>query len=1191
MRPWLKFLLLGANLAILGTVHSSAVAKTAGYCQECHSQKFSRSIAVEDRSVFQAKLDPCPGVRTLGEEIFFTESRLLKLNQILQAMEGEGWAGESWKQKIYEAAESFSDLKGRKKTSLQQFFQESAVLRAALQKVYEHTLQGRNESARRWLIGLGSLIFLGVLVLLGIGYRKLQGMGKTLLLLLLIGGSLSFISCSSGLTEPEKKSPAQERLDQALSVATRSISRMEETFSLSLLLTEMAGEWSKIEPGPAEKAFQLAWQMTLVAREQAGQTKSLGGIVSRWPDRAEAVKQKVNFDTVLDLREELRNADPRAWALRAVAEEWVEANGKKGRMALEFASKEALAMKDAELRDRDLKTIAEAWGRIDKGRALQIARSVGDPFLKAVALIEASFSTIHLQEAWKAAELISSQYPQIKAFIQISAVAARMNPAEKNTWAEKIFAKTKNLKNQELHTLAIQEMVMAWAPLDWERAERWAAGIAPDFPAARGYAFIHLASRSTRIPKDKAVSLLKGAIVEASRVPDSYEAQKVQRLAVQSLGQLEPEEALRVIPEVENPYYRSEILGQLARRLSREDKRKGLDLAGKIPLDAFRFRNIVEIIGQWMPGDKDKITSIYREAFQAASSISDPYARCLNLIDLAKNWGQWERERGAAVLNLAFGSLGKIDSPSKKVEILEMLAEAWKNFDKTKTRNILQGIDHSVILARKSLEEIRFWAKIDPMKAHQWAESIPSAFPLEKAAAFKEVAASMKKDQPGLAFDVLEKALAQAMPLSEGSKRNKLLSQLIVEAALLDKERTLCRLREMEDRETKDLLLKEVGNALIKENPSWAMKAAGEISESSLRFPLYQKIAEEKAKLRPASRLDRGNEPALIALFHWGLGREKAKSNESQAIPLYEQALQEIGKVAEPRDQSYLLGALAADWASIDEEKALQAAEKISADFPEPFSYALLQVGTQLRRWTRERAEMVFNKTLSSAFQIPDLSLRAKRLFQLAQQWGALNGEKGKEVLKKAESEARKSVPRPGSGKAEKILTEILVAKATWEPGEALTMAKNAGQPSLRAKILLESAKVLSKLHMEQNIKALDKSLQFAQVSKNHPLLSQVAVAWFALDPQKGLELLAQAEPKEVRIEALRRMAKQCGSERKEEANRLLQQATQEALGIDGLKERVKTLRGIAGDWAGIDKGRAKVTYLQAYDMVKKAFF
>ncbi len=81
-------------------------------------------------------------------------------------------------------------------------------------------------------------------------------MGKTLLVPFLIGGVFSFTACTSSPTEPQKKSPGQERLEQSLSLATQITRQMDETFYQSCLLAEMSREWSRMEPAAAEKGFQ-----------------------------------------------------------------------------------------------------------------------------------------------------------------------------------------------------------------------------------------------------------------------------------------------------------------------------------------------------------------------------------------------------------------------------------------------------------------------------------------------------------------------------------------------------------------------------------------------------------------------------------------------------------------------------------------------------------------------------------------------------------------------------------------------------------------------------------------------------------------------------------------------------------------------------------------------------------------------
>jgi hypothetical protein len=385
------------------------------------------------------------------------------------------------------------------------------------------------------------------------------------------------------------------------------------------------------------------------------------------------------------------------------------------------------------------------------------------------------------------------------------------------------------------------------------------------------------------------------------------------------------------------------------------------------------------------------------------------------------------------------------------------------------------------------------------------------------------------------------------------------------------------------------LLLGEAGSTWVKEDPLQGLKAANEISDSALRAALYLKIAAREAKNLAPPKSERPNHPALKALGQWGLGREKAKKEESQASPFYVKSLEEMGRIQDGREQVFLFSALAAEWAPIDEEKALEVAERIPLHYSEPLSYALLQVGSQLRKWNRKGADPVFQKALSTTAQIPYASLRVRRLLQLAQQWQILDPAKGQEVLKMAEIEARKNISP--LGKNEKILVDILMAQAHVDPEAVLSQARKAASPSTQARLLLESAKVRHKVSIEENVKALEKGLQFAQRKKNPRLISEIAMAWFSLEPAKGLEILAQVEPKEIRVQALRQMAWQSVSRRKEkeEGKRLLERATREALGMDGLGGKIRSLGEVAGDWVAVDRERAKATYLQAYQFAEKA--
>ncbi len=601
-----------------------------------------------------------------------------------------------------------------------------------------------------------------------------------------------------------------------------------------------------------------------------------------------------------------------------------------------------------------------------------------------------------------------------------------------------------------------------------------------------------------------------------------------------------------------------------------------MDLAGKIPLETKRAAAMVEIIGRRAREERRKMLSLYQETFQAAQAIPDPYTRALTLIELGKEWGGMERGKEIGPLETALKTTETIPNLSAQAEVLETLAAAWKGFQTDTAQVIMSRIDPSVIEVKKKLEEIRLWAKTDPAKAGKWAESIPDSFPYEKAVSLKEVAGNWKKSQPKTALAVLEKALQMVPFIPEGGRKSKIVAELAAEAASVDKEWTLRWISQVPDPSLRDLLCQGAGNFWAAEDPIYALNAAGVISESSLRLPLCQKAAESAAKKALPSFLS-----------SWAVGREKAKREGLEAVPFYGAALQGIEKVSDPKERAYLLSGLAADWAVIDEKKALQIVERIPLnEFPEPHSYALLQIAGQYGKWSRKEAESFFPKALSAAEKVGDPSLRAQRMLQIALQWKLINPGKGMEVLRKAMAEARKR-SSPGQ---EPIILAILQTQAGWEPENSSSIGKSAGSAAMQARILLEGSKVLRIRLIDEKTKILEQVLLLARKEKNERLMGELAAAWFILVPRKGLEILGQMESRDLRVQTLRRMAQGNGSLPREETRRLLDQAADEAERIEGTKEKIHLLKEVASDMVPMDRDRARATYLKAYQIAEKEF-
>jgi hypothetical protein len=235
-------------------------------------------------------------------------------------------------------------------------------------------------------------------------------------------------------------------------------------------------------------------------------------------------------------------------------------------------------MEDLEVRDRELKSISEAWAGIDEIRSLEVSRFIKDPFLKALTLARVALSVNGkdragnlLREAWQVTESIPPSYSQAKAMIQVCVTAAKLFPQEKNTWVDRVLLRIQNLKPEQLKAFALQGLVFHWASLDIEQAKRLAMEIPPAYPEERAYALIYLAKNKEN-SKAKALTLLKEVSAEVVKISDPFIAQKVKGLIAKELAIIEPREAFQILPQIEDSFYRSKSLS-LALRISCTDEK------------------------------------------------------------------------------------------------------------------------------------------------------------------------------------------------------------------------------------------------------------------------------------------------------------------------------------------------------------------------------------------------------------------------------------------------------------------------------------------------------------------------------------------------------------------------------------------------------------------------------------------
>jgi len=1176
---------------------SSAHSKSAFFCLQCHSEARMEAgpfwERVEGQSVYQTKMDPCPAIRSAAQEIFFTEKRFYQLHPRIERIEKEGWGGIPLRQGAAEASFAFDPRGSRGMASVSALEREAFSIRSSIQKIYERTVALTEETSFRELIGFGGIGFLSLLFFLWVALRKLAGWAAPKGLILWLGAGLAagLTSCASPVPEPPKKTLAQERVERIAEIATRHLGRMEDLFYQSALLASVAREWASVDGPGAEKAFQLAWDMALAARKSEEELRTLREVSENWKDEESARKDGVNWETILDLRDELRRMDARTWGPRAVAEQWMEVNAKQGKAALEKATQEAFAISDAGIRDEALFAIAGAWAGKDVPRCLEVARSIQDPYLKAMAMIlgmgrenrpgRAPSGKDLLEEAWKIATEIPDPYARIKAQAKISSAAAKDFPDQKGLWADRIFGEIQKIPNPLLQSMATHTVVREWASIDPMVAERWAAGISLSQPAVRAYALLEL-GRVQRLSAEKSTALLKGVIAEANRVEEPFEAEKLKTLAVMELSKKNFPEAIAILLEIQDPYFRSQILSQWARERAAENPRKAMEWAMKIPLAPQRHRVMLGLIGQTIEADHRRVSTFFEEAYRTARKIPNAYRKSLFLVELAKDWEGWEKGKAAAVLEEALQSAERIASPEQKAEALERIAAGFQDFDRPRAQRIQEWYDPRAIRVSRIVEEVRILAKAEPERAHRMAQSIPGDFPVQKASALREAAVGSKTAQPSLAQKAMEEALELLLALDDTDRRMKLLSQWVTEAAAIEPAKTFERIRKISEGPLRDGLLKDAGFIWAGKNPDLARKAALEIAEGSTRFLLYQKMAEKAPQWSPSEEM----KPLLAFLLPWGEGRQKAKKEETEALPFYERAYEALGRISDGKERANLQSLLAADWAAVDEGKGLRIAETIPESSTEPLSFALLKVGAQLAKWDRKEGERILEKARVATLAIGDPTIRARRLLQLSLEFYGLDAEKGKSTLRSASAEAEKAgAPGKISGN---WLKEILSQQVRW--GEKIPSSPEGEFLPWIAQALLEGGKHFAQRFKEENLDPLEKAWQFAQSQKNSKLMGEAAAVWMKVSPSKGLDLLNQIESPEIRIDILHRAGREKGEKNRPEAIRYLELASQEALKINSLASQLEALRSIGRTCASLDREKAKEIYRKAYQSAEKVY-
>lgn len=140
------------------------------FCIECHgTAELGEMVDVLSRraSIYQEVNTACPALREIKQEVFFTESRLLRTALALRAFERRHWYNvDAEKERLARASAAFAQVlaAGAPVHSVGQVASELGAVRFRANKVYQELNRARDEVRRRKLVGF-TVVGLGVLFL------------------------------------------------------------------------------------------------------------------------------------------------------------------------------------------------------------------------------------------------------------------------------------------------------------------------------------------------------------------------------------------------------------------------------------------------------------------------------------------------------------------------------------------------------------------------------------------------------------------------------------------------------------------------------------------------------------------------------------------------------------------------------------------------------------------------------------------------------------------------------------------------------------------------------------------------------------------------------------------------------------------------------------------------------------------
>ncbi len=558
------------------------------YCQSCHSAGDDRlmNATAWTGGIERAAISPCPAVKTINEELHYTERLLLAIDRG-QTQLPAYVDSTSMDSRLSSAVQTYSRLVDTPVTSLDAFASEAQVLRFRLGKIYSQINQLIDKGKQlRVLIFAGVITFLLLVSLawgwfnaskasrwVGTSKGPINVRSKIWLLVLLVFVIFSLPIFRGASQELTLTSIEQQEQQAVLDSAQRSSDTADRELARSWMLAQVSAARYSLDPDEAVQSLDAALLTAADAHRNSfviwGEAKSAQeASIGEW-----AVQDKALY-----ISSQLDAMRSRAWGLQEIAETWIAIDSQKAVEILEQALKVA---QDSvgDYSDLDIRSIAVSYAYLDPARSIEIVNTIKSLPVKAWGLREIAAITddaVALELAVRTARQIDDPVYQARALRALGDMSG-----DSNYYKEAQQALTTAEESNA-------SLAFAWADLIASSGDASLLGnIDPLYPSARVFALLK-------------ANQFDVAWSETVKISDPYERARAQ---VEIASQWGSDQHAQVI---EVPLYRDLALRNVS------IKQRDVSLAKKIENVYYRIQALTDL------GD-------YTSAVESSTELSDKY--------------------------------------------------------------------------------------------------------------------------------------------------------------------------------------------------------------------------------------------------------------------------------------------------------------------------------------------------------------------------------------------------------------------------------------------------------------------------------------------------------------------------------------------------------------------------------------